>query len=225
MLPEHYKTLAKVAYSYIPRQGILGVGTGRTVNAFIEGLLEYRDEFSAVVASSLATARALKGRGYEVVSPNEVSHIDVYIDGADEVSTHRVLIKGGGGALTGEKILASMAKRFICIASAEKHVEVLGKFPLAVEVLDFARSYVARQFVKLGGEPVYREGFLSDYGNPILDVHHLEILDPMAMEIALNQWPGVVTHGIFASRRADLVILGNEKGEIWEFNEEPLALE
>ncbi len=208
---EQQKELAaRAAVNYIEEGMIVGIGTGSTVNYFIEALADLPYDIAGAVASSKATAEKLKACGIEVFDPNAVGDILLYVDGADEVNQHRYMIKGGGGALSGEKIIAGMAKEFICIVNEAKMVDVLGEFPLAVEVLPMARSYVARQIVKLGGDPMIREGFTSDHGNLILDIYNLRILDPQAMEQEINQIPGVVTNGIFAQRRADFILVGTD---------------
>jgi len=196
------------ALPYVELGMTLGVGTGSTVDFFIEGLRDRARDLDAVVSSSNATTAKLAQIGVEVTNLNAVGDIDLYVDGADEATHHLHLIKGGGGALTREKILAGAAKRFICIADDSKVVSVLGRFPLPIEVIPLARSYVARQLVKVGGQPEWREGFITDNGNEILDVHNLSILDPVGLEAELNQIPGVVTVGLFAKRRADLLLVG-----------------
>ncbi|MCR6652893.1 MAG: ribose-5-phosphate isomerase RpiA [Cellvibrionaceae bacterium] len=191
---------------------VLGIGTGSTANFFIDLLAAHKDRFAAAVASSNASAERLRGLGIEVRDLNEVDEIGFYIDGADEADPELALIKGGGAALTQEKIVAAVAQTFICIADQSKRVAVLGKFPLPVEVVPLARSYVARELVKLGGRPVYRQGVVTDNGCQILDVHDLQITDPEALELRINQIVGVVTNGLFALRRADILLLGTDSG-------------
>ena len=191
---------------------IVGVGTGSTANYFIDALAKIRHDFDGAVASSEATAARLKAHGIPVYDLNSVSDLEFYVDGADESDEHLHLIKGGGAALTREKIVAAVAQTFICIADESKLVPVLGAFPLPVEVIPMARSHVARQLVKLGGDPVYREGVITDNGNIILDVFNLEILDPVALERDINAIVGVVTNGLFAARPADLLLLGTKDG-------------
>jgi ribose 5-phosphate isomerase A len=191
---------------------IVGVGTGSTANFFIDHLATIKHLFDGAVASSEATAERLKGHGIAVFELNEVQQMDYYIDGADECNARLELIKGGGGALTREKIVAAVAKQFICIVDASKQVELLGQFPLPVEVIPMARSFVARELVKLGGDPVYREGFITDNNNVILDVHNMKIQSPIAMEEAINSITGVVTNGLFAIRPANVVLVGSASG-------------
>lgn len=188
---------------------IVGVGTGSTVNYFIDALADSKIDIQGAVASSKETEKRLKAHGIPVLGPNE-GPIAIYIDGADECNNHCQLVKGGGAALTGEKIIAAIAKTFVCIIDESKHVKQLGEFPLPVEVIPMARSYVARELVKLGGDPVYREGVITDYGNQILDVHNLQILQPVAMEQAINQITGVVSNGLFAFRGADKVLIATQ---------------
>jgi len=191
---------------------VIGIGTGSTANCFIDRLAELRGDFRGAVASSEASAKRLKGHGIDVFELNETGTLPVYIDGADEVNAHLQMIKGGGAALTREKIVAACASRFICIADASKHVERLGNFPLPVEVIPMARSYVARELVKLGADPVYRQGVVTDNGNQILDCYEFMIADPVAMEARLNAIVGVVTNGLFAARPADILLLGESSG-------------
>ncbi|WP_071871033.1 ribose-5-phosphate isomerase RpiA [Atopomonas hussainii] len=191
---------------------IVGVGTGSTANCFIDALAQIKTEFDGAVASSEATAARLKSHGIPVYDLNTVSNLDVYVDGADESNHHLHLIKGGGAALTREKIVAAVAKTFVCIADQSKLVDVLGAFPLPVEVIPMARSHVARELVKLGGDPVYREGCVTDNGNIILDVHNLSIVDPVQLERDINAIVGVVTNGLFAARPADVLLLGTPDG-------------
>lgn len=206
------RAAALAAIEYVKPDTIVGVGTGSTVNFFIDALAQKSDEIKGAVSSSDASTERLKKHGIEVFDLNEVGSFDIYVDGADEITEHKHMIKGGGAALTREKIVAAVAKKFICIIDDTKTVGMLGKFPLPVEVIPLARSYVARQIVALGGDPVYRQGVITDNGNVILDVHNLEILNPVELESTLNQIVGVVTNGIFAHRSADIVIIGNEQG-------------
>lgn len=209
---EKKRLVAKAALEYVVPDTVIGVGTGSTANYFIEALVAMKHQIAGTVASSKATADRLKSNGFEVFELNSVDEISIYVDGADESNRYLHLIKGGGGALTREKIVAAVAKKFVCIADDSKLVEVLGKFPLPVEVIPMARSYVARELVKLGGKPVWREGVTTDNGNVILDVHNLQIMEPVKLETALNQIVGVVTNGLFAQRPADILLLGSDKG-------------
>ena len=204
--------VAKAAIAYIPEDCIVGVGTGSTANFFIDELGKIKHKIRGAVASSEASAKRLKGHGIDVLSLNDAGELPVYVDGADEITRHLHMIKGGGGALTREKIVAAASKQFICLCDASKLVDVLGKFPLPVEVIPMARSYVARELVKLGGHPKLREGFTTDNGNLILDVHGMQILNPVELETALNQLAGVVTNGLFARRGADVLLLGTASG-------------
>jgi len=205
------KVAAKAALEYV-NDGIIGVGTGSTVNHFVDFLATIKGRIQGAVSSSEATTSHLKQRGIPVLDLNHVGELELYVDGADE-SNHRLqLIKGGGGALTREKIIAAASKRFVCIASDGKLVDVLGAFPLPVEVIPMARSYVARQLVKLGGTPVWREGFTTDNGNLILDVRNLDIMEPSKLEQEINNIAGVVTVGLFALQPADVLILGIKEG-------------
>ena len=197
---------------WLERDTVLGIGTGSTANLFIDRLAALRDDFKGAVASSEASAERLRGHGIEVFELNGVGTVPFYVDGADEVNAHLHMIKGGGAALTREKIVAACAERFICIADASKKVERLGEFPLPVEVIPMARSYVARELVKLGADPVYREGVVTDNGNQIIDCFEFMIDDPVAMEARLNAIVGVVTNGLFAARGADVLLLGGEQG-------------
>ncbi len=206
------KAAAEAALEFVPKSGIIGVGTGSTANYFIDLLATIKGRLDGAVASSVATAERLKRHGIPVVDLNEAGTLAVYVDGADEATVHRALIKGGGGALTREKIVAAASRSFVCIADEGKLVEVLGRFPLPVEVIPMARSLVAREITALGGEPVLRQGFTTDNGNVILDVHGLKILDPVALEGRLNQMVGVVTNGLFARRGADVLLLGTANG-------------
>ncbi len=209
---EMKKAAAIKALEFIENDTIVGVGTGSTVNFFIDALASMKDKITGAVSSSEESTKRLKAHGIEVFDLNSVDVLDVYIDGADEITRHMAMIKGGGAALTREKIVAAVAKKFICIADDSKQVKILGSFPLPVEVIPMARSYVARELVKLGGDPVYRQGVTTDNGNVILDVYNLEILDPKALETQINAVVGVVTNGLFALRGADILVLGNKDG-------------
>ncbi len=193
-------------------EAIIGIGTGSTANLFIDALATVKDRFRGTVASSDASAKRLRDHGIEVFDMNEVEKLAVYVDGCDEANRKLHLIKGGGAALTQEKIVASIAKTFVCIADESKAVQKLGAFPLPIEVIPMARSAVARKLLKMGGNPVYREGVVTDNGNQILDVYELDIKDPEAMETAINNIPGVVTNGLFAHRPADVLLLGTKDG-------------
>jgi ribose 5-phosphate isomerase A len=206
------KAVAQAAIKYVEQDSIVGVGTGSTVNFFIDALGEIKNKIEGAVSSSEASTQRLKALGIEVFELNEVSNLSVYIDGADEVTEHKHMIKGGGAALTREKIVAGAAKTFVCIVDESKRVPVLGKFPLPVEVIPMARSFVARELVKLGGDPEYRQGVITDNGNVILDVHNLEIINPRELEQKINNIPGVVTNGIFALRGADIVLSATNSG-------------
>jgi len=203
---------AKAALDYIEPGIILGVGTGSTVDCLIDFLPSHRDRIEAVVSSSSATTRRLEELDFEVSPLRDVGDIDVYIDGADEATKHRQLIKGGGGALTREKVLAAAARKFVCIIDDSKLVGMLGKFPLPIEVLPMAQSFVARRLVKMRGQPIWRENFVTDNGNHILDVHNLSITNPPELETRINQIPGVITNGIFAQRPADVLLIAGEAG-------------
>jgi len=205
------QAVARAAIAHVT-DGVVGVGTGSTANCFIAELGKIKHRIDAAVASSEATAARLKALGIRVVELNAVDALPVYVDGADEVTRHLAMIKGGGGALTREKIVAAVAAKFVCIADASKRVDVLGRFPLPVEVIPMARSHVARELVKLGGQPRWREGFVTDNGNVVLDVHGLSILNPAELEATINQITGVVTNGLFARRGADVLLLGTERG-------------
>lgn len=205
------KQAAEAALAYV-EEGIVGVGTGSTVNHFIDALAGIKGRIEGAVSSSVASTERLKGHGIPVYDLNAVGELSVYVDGADESNAQLQLIKGGGGALTREKIVAAASRQFVCIADESKLVKVLGAFPLPVEVIPMARSYVARELVQLGGTPVWREGFVTDNGNLILDVQHLEILEPAKLEQTINNIAGVVTVGIFALRPADVLILGTPDG-------------
>lgn len=206
------RAVAQAAIAYIPADCIVGVGTGSTANFFIDELAKIKHKLRGAVASSDASSKRLQGHGIEVISLNEAGELPVYVDGADEITRHLHMMKGGGGALTREKIVAAASKKFICVCDASKLVDVMGKFPLPIEVIPMARSYVAREVVKLGGHPQLREGFTTDNGNIILDVHGLQILNPVELETALNHLPGVVTNGLFARRGADVLLLGTPEG-------------
>ena len=209
---EMKKSAAIKALDFIKDDTIVGVGTGSTVNHFIDALGTIKDRIIGAVSSSEESTRRLEALGIEVFDLNNVDGIDVYVDGADEINAHMHMIKGGGAALTREKIVAAVAKTFVCIADSSKQVKLLGAFPLPVEVIPMARSYVAREIVKLGGDPVYRTGVVTDNGNVILDVHNFKILDPKALENDLNALVGVVTNGLFANRPADTLIIGTPEG-------------
>lgn len=198
----------------LEKQSVIGVGTGSTANYFIDALARCRDEFAGAVASSEATAARLRQHDIEVFELNSVSQLEFYIDGADEFDPHFNLIKGGGGALTREKIVAAVAKTFICIVDESKQVDVLGSFPLPVEVIPMARSYVGRQLAGLEGQPVYRDGVVTDNGNIIIDLHDVDILDPKTFERHLNNIVGVVTNGLFANRGADVILMGTPQGVV-----------
>lgn len=210
---EMKKQAAQAALKYVEADSIVGVGSGSTVNCFIEALGTMADQIKGAVAASKESERRLQALGIEVFNANEVSGLDIYVDGADEINPQKMMIKGGGAALTREKIVSSLAKKFICIVDSTKQVDVLSStFPLPVEVIPMARSYVARKLVGLGGQPEYREGVVTDNGNVILDVHHFKIMQPVEMEKTLNNIAGVVTNGIFALRSADIVIVGSAQG-------------
>jgi ribose 5-phosphate isomerase A len=208
---EHKRAVAQAALKYA-QEGVIGVGSGSTVNLFIDALAAIKGRIDGAVAASAASAERLKSHGIRVYDLNAVNELPVYVDGADEVTEHLQMIKGGGGALTREKIVAAVAKKFVCICDASKLVPVLGKFPLPLEVIPMARSYVGREMLKRGAQPVLRENYKTDNGNVILDCHGLTLLDPPAMEAELNNIAGVVTNGIFARRPADVLLLGGEKG-------------
>lgn len=209
---EMKKAAAEAAIAYVENGMIVGIGTGSTANHFIDLLAKIKGRIDGTVASSEASAQRLRGHGIPVLDLNQSGPLALYVDGADEANRQLHLIKGGGGALTREKIVAAASEKFVCIADESKLVDVLGKFPLPVEVIPMARSYVARELVKLGGKPVWREGFVTDNGNVILDVHNLEILEPLKLEQRINMIAGVVTVGIFAHRPADVLILGGPGG-------------
>lgn len=206
------KQVAEAAIEYIEMGDVIGVGTGSTANYFIDALAKMKGKIDGTVASSQASAQRLQGHAIPVLELNEVGDLPLYVDGADEATRQLHLIKGGGGALTREKIVAGASERFVCIADSSKLVDVLGKFPLPIEVIPMARSFVARQLVKRGSLPELRDMFKTDNGNMILDVHNLEILQPTKMEAELNNVPGVVTVGIFALRPADVLLLGTPSG-------------
>jgi len=203
---------ARAALDFITDGVVLGVGTGSTVNELIDLLPSVRDKIDTIVSSSRATTERLEKLGFEVSPLNSVGDIDVYIDGADEATKHMHLIKGGGGALTREKVLAGAARKFVCIIDDSKQVGMLGKFPLPIEVIPMAQSFVARKIVKMRGQPIWRENFITDNGNHILDVHNLQVTNPLEMETRINQIPGVVTVGIFAHRPADVLIVSSDTG-------------
>jgi len=208
----HKRQVAEAALKWVREDSILGVGTGSTVNCFIDALGASGIRVEAAVSSSEATTARLRELGIDVRELNDTGTLDVYIDGADEFDAHRRLIKGGGGALTREKIVAAASRRFVCIADESKKVGVLGRFPLPIEVIPMARSYVARQLVALGGQPELRQGFATDNGNVILDVHNLDLVDPVAVEQRINNLAGVVASGLFALRPADLVLVATDSG-------------
>ena len=206
------KQAAYAALDHITTGGIIGVGTGSTVNHFIDALATIKGRIDGAVSSSIVSTKRLEAHGIEVFELNETGSIQSYVDGADEANQHLQLIKGGGGALTREKIIAAASEKFVCIADESKLIHVLGKFPLPVEVVPMSRSYVAREIVKLGGQPIYREGFVTDNSNVIIDVHGWDIMEPISLEKTLNNIVGVVTNGLFAMRPADVLLLGSEHG-------------
>jgi ribose 5-phosphate isomerase A len=206
------KAAANAALNFIKEGAIVGVGTGSTVNYFIDALADLKYDIQGAVSSSKASTERLQALGIEVFDLNSIDRFDVYVDGADEITKHKHMIKGGGAALTREKIVAAVADKFICIIDDTKQVPVLGHFPLPVEVIPMARSYVAREIVKLGGDPAYRQGVVTDNGNVILDVYNLKILNPVELERQLNAIVGVVTNGLFADRGADVVLVGTDSG-------------
>lgn len=209
------KQVAQAALAYFNDfDMVVGIGTGSTVNQLIELLPTVKNRIEAVVSSSEESTKRLEAHGFKVKELNQTGDLTLYIDGADECDAHNRLIKGGGGALTREKIIAGASKRFVCIIDKSKCVDLLGKFPLPIEVLPMARSFVARHMVKLGGQPIYREGFVSDNGNQIIDVHNLKIIDPVELENKINQIPGVITNGLFAQRKADVTLVAQSNGEI-----------
>lgn len=209
---EKKRAAARAAMEFIQPGTTLGVGTGSTVNCLIEMLPEVRDLIDRVVSSSRASTEILEEKGFEVLTLNETGDIDLYIDGADESNKHLQLIKGGGGALTREKVLAAAARRFVCIVDDSKLVGMLGTFPLPIEVLPMAQELVARHLLKMRGQPIWREGFVTDNGNHILDVHDLQIANPIDMEARINGIPGVVTVGLFAQRPADVLLIADDNG-------------
>ncbi len=209
---EMKQAAARAALEYIQPDTVVGVGTGSTVDYFIDALAQRRTTIRAAVSSSERSTRRLREHGIEVLELNDVDDIPVYVDGADEINRLLEMIKGGGGALTREKVVAGVARQFVCVADASKYVEVLGRFPLPVEVIPMARSFVARELVKLHGRPVLREEFTTDNGNVILDVHGLTIQEPIKLEQEINRIPGVVTNGLFALRPADVLLLATEDG-------------
>lgn len=206
------RAVAKAALEHVPTGGIIGVGSGSTVNCFIDALATIRHRIDGAVAASEASAERLKRLGIEVHELNNIDDLAVYIDGADEITSELAMLKGGGGALTREKIIAAVARKFVCIADESKLVRVLGKFPLPLEVIPMARSYVGRQMVRLGGHPALRPRYKTDNGNVIIDVHDLHIVNPLDLENMLNQIAGVVSNGLFAHRSADVALLSNASG-------------
>ena len=208
------QAVARAALAYVVEGKIVGVGTGSTARMFIDALAEMKDRIAGAVASSEDTKNRLEAHGIKVFDLNEVTDLPVYIDGADEINAEMHMIKGGGAALTREKIVSAVAEKFVCIADGSKYVEVLGRFPLPVEVIPMATAQISREIVRLGGRPVLREGYVTDNGNRIIDVHGLQILDPVDLETRLNQLAGVVTSGLFARKPADVCLLGTEQGVI-----------
>jgi len=206
------KASAEAALEYVESGMIVGVGTGSTANYFIDGLARIKGKLDGTVASSEASAERLRGHGIPVMDLNSAGELQLYVDGADESTRHLHLIKGGGGALTREKIVAAASEKFVCIADDSKLVDVLGSFPLPVEVIPMARSYVAREIVILGGQPVLREGFTTDNGNVIIDINNMSIIDPVDLETKLDLIPGVVTNGLFARRGADVLLMATSNG-------------
>lgn len=206
------KQAAEAALKYVEPNTIVGVGTGSTVNFFIDALATMKNDIEGAVSSSEESTKRLKAHGIEVIELNNVGNLPVYVDGADEIDEHLRMVKGGGGALTREKIIAAVADKFICIADESKVVGRLGNFPVPVEVIPMARSYVAREIVKLGGDPVWRQGFTTDNGNVILDIHNFDILDPVQLEQQLNSIVGVVTNGLFTKRGANVAIIASPAG-------------
>ena len=202
---------ARASLNYIQHGCILGVGTGSTVNRLIELLPDVRNKIQTVVSSSAETTRRLEEQGFEVSRLNAVGDLDLYIDGADEATKHMHLVKGGGGALTGEKVLASAARKFVCIIDDTKLVGMLGRFPLPIEVIPMAQAFVSRRFVKMRAQPIWRENYVTDYGNHILDIHNLQITNPLEMETRINQIPGVVTVGLFSHRPADVLLIASDE--------------
>ena len=212
------KKAAEYIEPYLNRDMVIGVGTGSTANSFIEALAELRHKFSGAIASSEATTNQLESHGIAVYDLNDINEMPYYVDGADESNSKLELVKGGGGALTREKILASVAKEFICIVDESKQVDVLGKFPLPVEVIPMARSVVSKKIADLGGHPIYRQDFFTDNGNIIIDVHGLRVTKPCILEDKMNAITGIVTTGLFAKRPADLLLVARTTGEIDEFS-------
>jgi ribose 5-phosphate isomerase A len=206
------QAVARDAIAHVVDDAWIGVGSGSTANFFIDELAKLKGRIKGAVASSVKTAERLKAHGIPLAELNDTGTLPVYIDGADEVTEHGAMIKGGGGALTREKIVAACSRKFVCIVDRSKVVDVLGKFPLPIEVIPMARSYVAREIVRLGGQPELRQGFTTDNGNVILDVRNLKLIDPVARETELNQLAGVVTVGLFARRGADVILIGGENG-------------
>jgi len=206
------QAVAEAALDYIEFGDVIGVGTGSTVNFFIDALAKNNAKFDGAVASSVATEERLKSHGIPVIDLNRAGTLSLYVDGADEATQHRHLIKGGGGALTREKIVAEASEKFVCIIDASKKVDVLGDFPLPVEVIPMAQSLIGRKLMKFGGQPQLREGFTTDNGNIIIDLKNLKITDPVDLERQINQLPGVVTNGLFARRPADVLLIGTESG-------------
>ncbi len=211
---EMKKRAAWAALDFVPRHTIVGVGTGSTVNHFIDALASIKHEIKGAVSSSVQSTEKMLALGIQVFDLNDVDSFSVYVDGADEINSQKHMIKGGGAALTREKIVAAVAEKFVCIVDSSKQVDVLGKFPLPVEVIPMARNYVARELTKLGGRPVWRESVVTDNGNIILDVHGLAITDPLALEQQINQITGVVANGLFAARAADVVLVGAATGTL-----------
>ena len=209
---EAKRRVAEAAALLVEPDATIGVGTGSTVDLFIDALVRLKRRVAGAVSSSNATTSRLQAAGIRVRELNDTGDLELYVDGADEATSHRQLVKGGGGALTREKIIAAAARRFVCIVDESKMVDVLGRFPLPVEVIPMARSYVARQLVKAGGQPALREGYVTDNGNQILDVRGLRIVDPVALETRINQIPGVVAVGLFAARPADVLLVGGSAG-------------
>lgn len=198
--------VAAAALPYLEQHRVIGIGTGSTVNCFIDALVAQRIRLEGAVSSSEATTARLIQAGIPVIELNHAGTLPLYIDGADEFNAHKYLVKGGGAALTREKIVAAASQRFVCLVDASKRVDVLGRFPVPIEVIPMARSFVAREIIKLNGDPVYRQGVITDNGNVILDVHNWQILDPVALEQRLNNIPGIVTNGLFAQRGADVIL-------------------
>jgi ribose 5-phosphate isomerase A len=209
---EKKQAVAKAALRYVENDTVIGVGSGSTVNCFIDALAPIASRITGAVAASEASAERLRGIGIDVLDLNSVDELSIYVDGADEITEHKQMIKGGGAALTREKIIAAVAKTFVCIVDNSKQVPVLGGFPLPVEIIPMARSYVSRKLVELGGDPEYRQGVITDNGNVIVDVHNLSITDPSALETNINQIAGVVTNGLFARRAADTVLVATNEG-------------